>query len=241
MASTPSDFSFHRGAPQEEALARLSYAVENGLRVAALAGAAGVGKSTLLAEFAREQRRAGAAVALTSGWQAPQVLWNLAAQWGLFPEREATEFALWRDVVDRLAQLRLEERSGVLLFDGFECETSALRFLRQLAACDPHPRSRLTIVIACDRETLREMPAGLRELIDLRVELEAWDRSDIEAAIGDCRLTPGGLEELQSLTAGVARQVTRLARFASLAATAEQLGSIDGETLLAVHDDLLVH
>jgi hypothetical protein len=241
MASTPSDFPFHRGAPQEEALARLSYAVENRLRVAALSGSAGVGKSTLLAEFAREQRRMGAAVALTSGWRAQQALWNIAAQWGLFPEREATELALWQDVSDRLAQLRLEDRSGVVILDGFESETNSLRFLRQLAACDPHPRSRLTLVIACDRETLRGLPNGLRDLIDLHVELEAWDRSDTEAAIGDCRLTPDGLGELQSLTAGIARQVTRLARFASLAATAEQLGSIDGETLLAVHDDLLVH
>lgn len=239
MADIIGGLSFYRGAPQEEALARLSYAVENRLRVAALTGRSGVGKSTLLAEFARHQRKAGASVALLGGFEPRQMLGSIAAQWGLFPERNAEHFTLWQDITDRLVQLRCENRPGVLLIDPLEGDPQVLRLLRQLVAGDPHPESRLTLVLALEPRALGDLPGSFRELIDLHVELEAWDETDVRAAVAEERFTPDGLEELQALTLGVARQVVRLTRFASLAATVEQLGSIDSETLIAVQDNLL--
>jgi hypothetical protein len=200
-----------------------------------------VGKSTLLAEFARQQRQAGAAVAFVGGYEPRQSLWAIAAQWGMFPEGDAREFTLWRDVADRLAQLRLEDRTALVLLDGLEPDAAMPRFVQRLACCEAHSQTRFTIAFACNPETLRALPATLRALVDLRVELDPWEESDTQAAVADDRLTPDGLAELQALTAGVARQVTRLARYASLAATAEHLGSLDGETLLAVQNDLLVY
>src|SRR5262245_30201745 len=109
----------HLFANQNEALARLHYLFEHRRRAGIVLGPAGVGKSFLLAQFAREVRRTGhEAVAVDLfGTQDGEFLWNVAARLGAPVQLSDSRFRLWRAIADRLYENRLQNIHTVLLFD----------------------------------------------------------------------------------------------------------------------------
>jgi len=96
--SSPDPRSFYQGPVHEEALARLSFLVEQQRRVGLLLGDRGCGKSLVLWMFAGQTRRSGQPVARVNvrALEPEELLWELVSQFGIRPERAAGPVALWR-------------------------------------------------------------------------------------------------------------------------------------------------
>ena len=168
--------TFVDGPPQQEALARMQFLVEQGSACGLLLGAGGSGKSLLLARFARQVSRQGAAVALVSGaHDRAAALFDVAAQWGTTPDERDDLAVLWRLVSDRLIEHRYQELSSVLLVDDAHfAKADLVELVLQLVASAAASRSTLAVILASRPDNLATIEPRLLELVDLRIELEPW-------------------------------------------------------------------
>ena len=117
----------------------------------------------------------------------------------------------------------------------------------RLARLDPSPAARWTIVLAAQTAEAARWNESIRELVDLRIDLNPWIEEDtvgyLQAALVDAgRFDPvfddEALEALHELSAGVPRRVVRLANLALLAGAAAEMDLIDAATVQAAHDEL---
>jgi general secretion pathway protein A len=231
-----------------EALARLDFLLEGGSRFGLLFGPAGSGKSLVLLEFARKAARGGAAVALvsTAAAEIEALLDRLAIAWHAAPRsREAPE--LWRAVVDRLEEMRMEGVSAIAVLDDLDLATPAAQSIveRLLALTDVS----LTIVAAARHQTASRINGRLLEQADLRIDLAPWSEDETRAYL-HARLAHAGRKQpafddsavhrLFELSGGAPRHVNRLAQLALLAGAGQSLLQIDAETIDAVQDELSV-
>ena len=110
---------FYQSPTHEEALARLQFLVHQQRRLGLLVGPPGSGKSLLLEVFAAQLRRNARPVAKLSllGVEPAELLWLLAADWGLSLEPTQSLAALWRAVTDRLIEYRYQQLEAVVLLD----------------------------------------------------------------------------------------------------------------------------
>ena len=84
---------------------------------------------------------------------------------------------LWRLIADRIAENRLQQTNTVLLVDdaGQAGPDVMTQFVR-LARLDPTPAARWTIVLAAEPQQAARWNETLRELVDLRIDLEPVER-----------------------------------------------------------------
>src|SRR3954465_13170109 len=103
-----------------EALARLDFLCESRLPLGLLLGPAGSGKSTVLAEFAERAARGGALVAMTNAATPDElaVLVPLGGGPQVAPEKDSR--LLWRYIIDRFEEIKLEGLSVVILRDALD-------------------------------------------------------------------------------------------------------------------------
>jgi type II secretory pathway predicted ATPase ExeA len=230
-----------------EALARLDFLVEHKSRFGLLVGPPGSGKSLVLAEFARRQRAAGAAVAFVdaTGLAAGELLGELATAWGCDPSSDLAPAGLWRLTTDRLAQLRLEQVHAVLALDDLdqaarEGQTVVQRLLHV-------PDVELTVVAAAADDAVPRLQPRLVDQAELRIELSLWTaddtreylRASLEAAGREHSVfSDHAVERLVQLSGGAPRRVGQLAQLALIAGAGQNLTQIDEQTVLAVHDEL---
>jgi type II secretory pathway predicted ATPase ExeA len=230
-----------------EALARLAFLVENGGRLGLLLGAAGSGKSSLLAQFVLGQRKQGTASALISGTGSlpGDVLLELARQWGCNPEPSESTGQLWQRVADRLAELQLEAAPALIALDDADAASSDvhLLLLRLLSL----PDMRLTIIAAAHPESLHRLDGRLTEQAGLRIDLGQWNEQEtrdyVALSLREAgRLQPAfadqAVRRLFELSGGVPRKVNQLAQLALVAGAGQNLIQIDDETILSVFDEL---
>jgi general secretion pathway protein A len=257
---------FYASPTHEEALARLDFLVENRRRLGWLTGPTGSGKSLLLEVFAERLRRRGAAVAQMNllGREVIEVLWQIAADWGLNPEPSSSLVTLWRMLEDGLWEHRWRQQSAVLLFDEAEgAAPQVVTALLRLMQFDESPDARLTVVLAGREERLGTMPFlsqekqdgppgerwndRLLEFVDLRIELESWEQPDTENFLNHSLRQAGqntplfsepAIVRLQELTGGNPRCVSRLADLALVAGAGEELAQIDVEVVDSVSREL---
>ena len=250
---TQSPFSHPGGAlveqsPQHaEALARLAFLTEHQSRLGFLSGPAGSGKSLVLAQFARTQRAAGAAVAETCAAALParELLWEIASQWGANPADGDDTGRLWRLATDRLAELRLEQVPALLLVDDVDAAAGeTVRLVQRLVHV---PDAALTIVAAARELPYSSQKQWLHELAELRIELALWSeeetRNYVQATLaragrGQPAFATGAVSRLFELSAGVPRRVNQLARLALVAGAGQNLEQVDERTVEAVHEEL---
>jgi type II secretory pathway predicted ATPase ExeA len=234
----------------EEALARLHFLAEGGRRVGLLLAPGGSGKSLLLEIFSRQLRFVACQVSHVSllGLDPHGLLWQLAADWGLNPDRTASTFELWVAVSDRLAENRWQGLRTVGLFDdGDDASPDVLDQVARLCLAAPGGDSRLTLVVAGRTERVSLFGRRLLELVDLRIDIAPWDLADTEQFITQSlaragrnqpAFTPDALIRLHELSGGIVRRMSQLADLALLAAAGGHLALVDTHTVESVHDEL---
>lgn len=133
----------------------------------------------------------------------------------------------------------------MLLLD--DADQAGADVLTQLVRFTQLPASQvgnLTIVLAARGSQINRLSSRLLELVELRVDLEPWDADDtigylqlalVEAGAERPIFDDTALDEIHRLSAGVPRQVNRLADFALVAGSSAKLEMIDVATVAAAH------
>lgn len=234
----------------DEALARLHYLVEANHRVGLLLGATGTGKSLLLEIAAQAWRSLGACVARTSlrARDSRETLLALARGWGLDADVRLAPFELWQAIADRLAENRWQHVPTIAMIDDADRAASdVLDQVIRLAHCEPSAESRLTVIVAAQGDRLSELGRQLLGLVELRVDLPAWDLTDTHNYLTHSLARAGrahsAFEEeavmrIHELAEGIVRRIGLLADLSLLAASAQQLPLVDAHTVETVYDEL---
>jgi general secretion pathway protein A len=241
---------FYQSPTHEEGLARLHFLVEQHRRLGLLLGESGSGKTLLLEMLAAEMHRAGQSVVRFSliGLEPGEYLGQLACQLGRDPQRNASIAQLWRRITDRLTEQRYDDRPTVILLDDAHlAASSVLAHVLRLVHFDPSSQSRLTIVLAGTPEGAKRLSAELLELVELRIDLEAWEPGETQQYVEHSLAQAGreapvfdrsAISRLHELTHGVPRRVSQLADLALLAGAGRHLEQIDAQVVESVYQEL---
>lgn len=241
---------FYSSPTHEEALARLSFLIENKRQLGLLLGGAGSGKSLVLEVFARQLKEAGNHVVAMSllALEEREFLWELASQLHRNPRDSDTSFQLWRSITDRLSENRYQHLPTVLLLDDAEeASPKVLGHLVRLLHQDFSAQSPFSMVLAADPVKVGQLGRRVIEMSELRIELETWEPEDtldyltasLAKAGNDARIfDPKAASRVHELTQGVPRKVSNLAELALVAGAGQQLRTIDAATIDAVYEEL---
>lgn len=241
---------FFAGEGQTEALARLRFVAEQ-RRHALLTAGRGVGKTTLLRQFAESRRYEGRQTALMSlaGLSPREFLWQAAAQFSLGPKSSDDAIQLFRRLTDHGAAIGWGAggATALLLDDADQAGADVRQQLLRLVSLAGGATPWLTIVLAATPSGARRMGDELLDALDLRIELEPWTEPEMVGYIQHALLEAGAeqpifdeeaLGAMHALSDGVPRKINRLADHALLGAAAEGQDSIDAAMIEAAHDAL---
>ena len=241
---------FYQSPMHEEALARLQFLVEQRRRLGLLIGPPGSGKSLLLEVFAAQLRRRGGPVAKLSllGVEPAEMLWLLAAGWGLSLAPTQSLPALWRAITDRLIEYRYQRLEAVAILDDADgADAAVLQHVARLARFDPSPETPLSIVLAGRNEGMSRLDSRLLDLAELRIDLEPWEAADTADFLNTLLAQAGrqspvfakpAVARLHELSHGIPRRAAQLADLALLAGAGQELEQIDAEVVEGVYREL---
>jgi general secretion pathway protein A len=241
---------FYCSPTHDEALARLTFLVENHRRLGLLLGEPGSGKTLVLKVLAQQLANGPCQVALVNllSLDVRSMLWELATQLHRNPREDETPFQLWRTITDRVAENRYQQIPTVVLFDDVdEAHSELLGHIVRLVRHDAAAQSSLTVVLALNPRSLARLGRRVLELAELRIDLEPWGPEDTQRYLHDCLAKAGARQavfaseaaaRLHQLARGVPRQVSNLAELAMLAGAGEHLPQIDAATVQSVYDEL---
>jgi general secretion pathway protein A len=244
--------AFYQSPTHEEALARLSFLVEQHRRLGLLIGPSGSGKSLVFEVFAERLRRQGRSVAKLSllDSEPTEMLLLLATEWELPVGSLQSAPVLWRALTNRLIEHRYQQLETVVLLDDVDqADARTLQHVTRLVRFDPTPEMRLTVVLAGRQECLGKLGQSLLGLADLRIDVEPWQRADTEQYVNTVlsragRRTPvfadPAFDRLQELSHGIPRRVSQLADLALLAGAGQNLDRIDAGVVEEAYQELCV-
>jgi type II secretory pathway predicted ATPase ExeA len=239
-------------ATHEEAIARLHFLVENGRRLGLLLGELGSGKTLLLSRFAKDLLSQGIDVILLGGYgtDAHELVCAVARGLGITPRRDEPLHAVWAKLTDRLVERRYQRLATVLLFDDADrAADNALAAAVRLLQVDSSTESRLTLIAASEPQRTARLGGRLLDLVELRVDLEAWTKEEMAEYVrlslaGAGRREPlfdeGAVARLHELSGGRPRRVGQIADLALVAAAGQDRTTIDAQTIDAVFRELTV-
>jgi type II secretory pathway predicted ATPase ExeA len=235
--------TFHAGGPQEEALARLEWLLEERQRFGLVTAAEGCGKSHLAAMAVRRLGGLGAETALLSlrGLAAGDWIELLLERLPLDPLSRAEPLRPWQKLENRLRENTLMERPTLLVFDDIdEAPADALDGIARLVGA-AEPRFARTVVVATATQAgLARVPASIRQRASLRIELTVWSEDDVAAFLtqaisrvgGDPAIFPAeAAATLARFAGGVPRTVSQLAQLTLAAAAGDGLDRVDAATV----------
>ena len=235
--------TFHCGGPQEEALARMEWLLEERQRFGLVTAAEGCGKSHLAAMAVRRLGGLGAETALLSlrGLAPGDWIELLLERLPLDPQSRAEPLRPWQKLENRLRENTLMERPTLLVFDDIdEAPADALDGIARLVGA-AEPRFARTVVLATATPTgLSRVPASIRQRAALRIELAPWSEDDVAAFLAQAISRVGGdpnifpteaAATLARFAAGVPRSVSHLAQLALAAAAGDGLDRVDAATV----------
>ena len=157
----------------QEALARLEYLVETGLRCGVVIGPKGAGKTTVLRAFAELSSTAPFVKAIVDvrGLDAAQALLRLGEGLGLTSHARGRLGVLWQEVADLLEGHRQLKRPPTIIFDHLDrarpgCQQAVERLLL-------HNRDSgaATFVLAFSGDSFPLVAKEWRQAADLRIEV----------------------------------------------------------------------
>ena len=243
---------FYCSPTHDEALARLSFLVDNHRRLGLLLGVPGNGKTLLLNVFGRQLRASGCQVAVVNllSLSADEFLGELSTQLRCKSRGQVTPFQRWRSIVDRITENRYQQLPTVILLDDAdEVHPDVLSHIIRLVRHDGSSESCVTTVLAADPRSLQRLGRRILELSELRIELESWEPDDTRHYLQDSLAKAGtqrtvfddeAASRLHQLTGGIPRQVSNLAELALLAGAGQQLPRIDAATVESVYEELVL-
>jgi general secretion pathway protein A len=176
------------------------------------------------------------------------MFWQIAVGLQTAPPTDADASRLWRMIADRLAENRLQELSTVLLVDDAgESGADQHAQLIRLSRVETSPAARWTMLLATEIGQAATWRVGLRELIDLRIDVEAWEVADTIGFVQHALLEAGclsplfdesALRALHELSGGLPRQVCRMAEFALLAGAAAGATEVDTDLVRSAAEEI---
>jgi type II secretory pathway predicted ATPase ExeA len=237
--------AFVASPSQAEALARLDFLLESRGSFGLLLGPAGSGKSGILAEFQRRATRAGASTVVCGAAAADESYLLAAVAGGMGIFHDDLPSLVWRQMADRLAELRLEGRTAIILLDDLDRATpGGLALVERLLHL---PAGGAIVVGSARRQTASRIGQRLIEQVALRIELEPWSEGETGEFLRTSLARAGRLQpafdaaavrRLFELSGGAPRRVNRLAELALLAGAGQNLVQIDADTIEAVEEEL---
>jgi type II secretory pathway predicted ATPase ExeA len=242
--------AFHRGAAQDEALARMHFLVDERRTMGLVLGDTGTGKSLLLEVFAGElskSRHEWAQLGLL-GIGRREFLWQLAGELGVESRRSAGEAVLHRGIDDHLIANRFQQLSTVLLLDDVdEAAPEVLGEVIRLALFNQTHDTGLTLVLAAHPERLSRLGDRMLELAELRVDLLGFDLDEtaslIKKSLADAgRTTPifteAAMQRIHELSGGIPRRIKQLADLALVGGAGTNLAQIEPDLVELVYQEL---
>ena len=242
--------TFYCGAPQEEALARLEWLVEQRQRCGLVTGDDGVGKSHLATMAVRRLAGLGAEPVLLSlrGLTPGDWLDLLLARLPLDPASRAEPLRPWQKLENRLRENTLMERPTAIIVDDLDHATDDCidGIARIVGAAEPL-FARTVVVALASSAGVSRIPDAIRSRAAVRVELTPWEEADVagflarslERVGGPTDLfTPEAIGTISRFAMGVPRVVCQLAHLATVVAAGERRHQIDSAVVEGVWREL---
>jgi type II secretory pathway predicted ATPase ExeA len=235
--------TFFCGAPQEEALARLEWLVDERQRFGLVVGGEGLGKSHLCAMAARRLAGCGAEVALLSlrGLTPGDWIELLLERLPLDAMSRAEPLRPWQKLENRLRENTLMERPTALVFDDLDrAPADAVDGVERLISAAESRYARVVVVATATPQGLVRLPDGIRQRAAVRIELGPWAEADVAGYLAAALRRVGGDEGLFTPEAGATlarfaggapRVVTQLAQLSLVAAAGDGLDKVDAATV----------
>ena len=233
---------------QEEAIARLLYVAEKSRPTGVLVGAAGSGKTHVLAMVASELRRAGGSVLTLdlSGMDSEGLIDQASARIGCVSSDSDAPMVRLR-MLSRWMEGQLAAGGLTVLADHLDqADRSALLVLdRLLSACE----GGIPTLLAATETAECEMPVWVRRHGGLRIGLETMTPDQtaayLDAGLAEAepvglspRFTPEAAARVHELSGGRMRSVGAIGRMAFVAGRAERFGSLTVELVEAACQEL---
>lgn len=250
FASALDPASFYSGVPQEEALARLEWLLEERQRCALVVGEEGMGKSHLAAVAVRRLAGLGAEVAMLSlrGLAVGDWLEMLLARLPLDPASRAEPLRPWQKIENRLRENVLMERPTALVFDDLDhAPADALDGIARIVGAGEPLYARTFVVAMATPVGVQRIPAAIRARSVVRIELAPWDEHDVAGFVTQSLARVGAAADLFSTDAiatisrfsgGTPRIVCQLAHLAIAAAAGDDLDRVDAAVIERVWREL---
>jgi type II secretory pathway predicted ATPase ExeA len=235
--------TFYTGAPQDEALARLEWLVDERQRFGLVVGGEGCGKSHLCAMAARRLGGCGAEVAMLSlrGLTAGDWIELLLERLPIDALSRGESLRPWQKLENRLRENTLMERPTALVFDDLDrAPADAIDGIERLISAAEPRYARVVVVATATPEGLARLSGGIRQRAAVRIELSPWGEDDVAGFLarslrrvgGDEGIfTPEAAATLARFAGGVPRVVGRLAQLALVAAAGDGLDKVDAATV----------
>jgi len=243
---------FYQSPTHDEALARLLFLIENRRRCGVLSGAAGTGKSLLLGILAGEAARTGGEIAHVDlvGRSSHEMLWEIVAELGVPAGPDDAATRLWRKLHDHILANRFARASLVLLLDHLDrAHAECVAVVERLQHLASSGEIGLTLIVGVRDGRTAVLAPVFREISDLRIELDALDRTETQYYIETLLTRAGATQELFDSSAidrlfaetrGVPRHLNRLCDLALLAGMADHALRIDETIVTAAAEELHV-
>ena len=238
-----SSSSFVRTPTHAEAFARLVASIESGQRLAVLRGAEGLGKSALLDALVKEMKGPKRRFARISGpVDGLGMFQGVARALGTRVAPEASKGTAWRALGDAIRLIRFQKLQVVVVVDDAQTleNGSDLRDLEYLARIDPHPETKLTLIVSSREEAcIESLGPGSSDWL-LSIRLMPLTRSEViqyvteklsSSGRSDPAFSPKALNMLHDLTGGVPLGLNRLASLGLMAGAARGLEMVTPDVI----------
>ncbi|WP_373649730.1 AAA family ATPase [Schlesneria sp. DSM 10557] len=238
---------FYASQQHDEALARMLFLVEESRRCGIVSGPGGTGKSFLLKLLQNRTERLGRITIRcdATGLDGNQLLGQIAQSCQTAVDIDAPPARIWNSLRARFAALGLIRQPMVILIDHFDLvEPSCQQAIWRLHQLADAVGLKLTILLATREQ---QITGPLQELVELRIEINAWSPADTalfinravhHAGCGQALFSDDAVRMIHHLTKGVPWAICCLTSHCLLAARSQDQTHVTHECVEAVVAEL---